>query len=162
MIVDDRMCICGSANINDRSLLGSRDSEFCLVVHDREMVDSKLNGQIQKVGLFSSTWRKKLFRSDLDAYESLSARTFFSTFLRQILGIKDDQSDFVDDPCSDEFYNSFRKTARENALIYEEVFNTLPTNEVRKFIDVDDYTERPKLQKTNPDEVGLIHQHRFS
>lgn len=27
MIVDDRLVICGSANINDRSLLGNRDSE---------------------------------------------------------------------------------------------------------------------------------------
>lgn len=27
MIVDDRMVLIGSANINDRSLLGSRDSE---------------------------------------------------------------------------------------------------------------------------------------
>ena len=27
MIVDDRLVICGSANINDRSMLGSRDSE---------------------------------------------------------------------------------------------------------------------------------------
>jgi len=129
MIVDDRMCICGSANINDRSLLGSRDSEFCLVVHDREMIDSTLNGQIQQVGAFSSTWRKKLFR--------------------QILGIKNDEVN-VDDPCSDEFYEYFRSTARKNALIYEEVFNTLPTNMVRKFVDVEDYTERPKLQRTDP------------
>ena len=29
MIVDDKILICGSANINDRSLLGSRDSEVC-------------------------------------------------------------------------------------------------------------------------------------
>ncbi|CAF5111639.1 unnamed protein product, partial [Rotaria sp. Silwood1] len=62
MIVDDRICICGSANINDRSLQGSRDSEFCLVVNDIDMIDSQLNGQQQKVGIFSSTWRKKLFR----------------------------------------------------------------------------------------------------
>jgi phospholipase D1/2 len=62
MIVDDRMCICGSANINDRSLEGTRDSEFCLVINDIEMVDSKLNGQPQQVGAFCSTWRKKLFR----------------------------------------------------------------------------------------------------
>ena len=27
MIVDDRLVICGSANINDRSMLGNRDSE---------------------------------------------------------------------------------------------------------------------------------------
>ena len=33
LIVDDRLVICGSANINDRSLLGDRDSEVvtCLI-----------------------------------------------------------------------------------------------------------------------------------
>jgi phospholipase D1/2 len=62
MIVDDQMCICGSANINDRSLQGNRDSEICVVINDLEMIDSHLNGQKEKVGLFSSTWRKKLFR----------------------------------------------------------------------------------------------------
>lgn len=29
MIIDDRITLMGSANINDRSLLGSRDSEVC-------------------------------------------------------------------------------------------------------------------------------------
>lgn len=62
MVVDDRMCICGSANINDRSLQGTRDSEVCLVVNDLQMIDSCLNKQMTKVGTFSSTWRKKLFR----------------------------------------------------------------------------------------------------
>lgn len=32
MIVDDRFVIAGSANINDRSLKGNRDSEVCLVL----------------------------------------------------------------------------------------------------------------------------------
>ena len=32
MIVDDKRGICGSANINDRSLLGSRDSELACVI----------------------------------------------------------------------------------------------------------------------------------
>lgn len=30
MIIDDRIALIGSANINDRSLLGSRDSEVCI------------------------------------------------------------------------------------------------------------------------------------
>jgi phospholipase D1/2 len=30
MIIDDRIVVIGSANINDRSLLGSRDSEVCV------------------------------------------------------------------------------------------------------------------------------------
>ncbi|UJR34309.1 hypothetical protein I4U23_021712 [Adineta vaga] len=130
MIVDDRMCICGSANINDRSLQGSRDSEFCLVVNDTEMIDSQLNGQTQKVGKFCSTWRKKLFR--------------------QILGIQNENDMNVDDPCSDEFYQYFRETAKKNAIIYEEVFNTLPTNNIRLFTEVEGYTQKPKFKETDP------------
>ena len=40
MIVDDKRCIIGSANINDRSLLGERDSELAIVVEEN-------NGNIQ-------------------------------------------------------------------------------------------------------------------
>ena len=32
MIVDDRYCILGSANINDRSMVGNRDSELAVLV----------------------------------------------------------------------------------------------------------------------------------
>lgn len=32
MIVDDNLVICGSANINDRSLTGKRDSEVALII----------------------------------------------------------------------------------------------------------------------------------
>lgn len=32
LIADDLTVICGSANINDRSLLGSRDSEIAVVI----------------------------------------------------------------------------------------------------------------------------------
>jgi len=34
MIVDDEYVIMGSANINDRSMLGERDSEIALLMHD--------------------------------------------------------------------------------------------------------------------------------
>jgi phosphatidylserine/phosphatidylglycerophosphate/cardiolipin synthase-like enzyme len=45
MIVDDRTCIIGSANINDRSMLGNRDSEIAVVIEDKEFVPSTMNGQ---------------------------------------------------------------------------------------------------------------------
>lgn len=32
MIVDDEIALIGSANINDRSLLGKRDSELAIIV----------------------------------------------------------------------------------------------------------------------------------
>lgn len=34
MIVDDEIVLMGSANINDRSLMGTRDSEIAMVVED--------------------------------------------------------------------------------------------------------------------------------
>lgn len=36
MIVDDKRCIIGSANINDRSLLGSRDSELACIIEENQ------------------------------------------------------------------------------------------------------------------------------
>ena len=32
MIVDDNIAICGSANVNDRSMSGGRDSELAMVI----------------------------------------------------------------------------------------------------------------------------------
>lgn len=32
MIIDDNLVICGSANINDRSMLGKRDSEVAVIL----------------------------------------------------------------------------------------------------------------------------------
>ena len=36
MIVDDRKVILGSANINDRSMLGMRDSEYCVLIKEKK------------------------------------------------------------------------------------------------------------------------------
>ena len=35
MIVDDDIVIIGSANINDRSMMGSRDSEIAIIIRDK-------------------------------------------------------------------------------------------------------------------------------
>ena len=39
MIIDDRIALIGSANINDRSLLGSRDSELAVVIEDEAVLE---------------------------------------------------------------------------------------------------------------------------
>ena len=62
MIVDDRYVICGSANINDRSLLGKRDSEIAAVIKDEEFLDSYLCNRKVKVGKYAFTLRKKIFK----------------------------------------------------------------------------------------------------
>lgn len=65
MIVDDRSVIIGSANINERSMLGSRDSEVASVVTDTCMIPSKMGGKPYEVGEFPHTLRKRLMREHL-------------------------------------------------------------------------------------------------
>ena len=60
IIVDDRVLIMGSANINDRSMLGSRDSEVCVLVQDEDMVESTLDGEPFMVGKAVHDFRKKV------------------------------------------------------------------------------------------------------
>jgi phospholipase D1/2 len=43
LMVDRRM-ICGSANLNDRSQLGNRDSEVAVVIEEPATLPSILNG----------------------------------------------------------------------------------------------------------------------
>ncbi|PWY67571.1 phospholipase D1 [Aspergillus heteromorphus CBS 117.55] len=65
MVVDDRAAIIGSANINERSMLGSRDSEVAAVVRDTDMIWSSMNGRPFLVGRFPHTLRMRLMREHL-------------------------------------------------------------------------------------------------
>lgn len=65
MIVDDRIVIIGSANINERSLLGSRDSEVAAIVRDTDMIPSFMAGKPYKVSKFAHTLRVRLMREHL-------------------------------------------------------------------------------------------------
>lgn len=65
MVVDDRIALIGSANINERSMLGNRDSECAAVVRDADMVWSTMNGKPYQVGRFPHTLRMRLMREHL-------------------------------------------------------------------------------------------------
>lgn len=65
MVVDDRIAIIGSANINERSMLGSRDSECAAVVRDTDMLWSTMNCEPYLVGRFPHTLRMRLMREHL-------------------------------------------------------------------------------------------------
>ena len=65
MVVDDRVAIIGSANINERSMLGSRDSEVAVIVRDTEMLPSYMGGEPYEVGRFPHTLRLRLMREHL-------------------------------------------------------------------------------------------------
>lgn len=65
MVVDDRIAVIGSANINERSMLGNRDSECAAVVRDTDMIWSRMNGEPYRVGRFAHTLRIRLMREHL-------------------------------------------------------------------------------------------------
>ncbi|KAI1939888.1 Phospholipase D1 [Ophidiomyces ophidiicola] len=65
MVVDDRVAIIGSANINERSMLGSRDSECAAIVRDTDLIWSTMGGKPYLVGRFPHTLRVRLMREHL-------------------------------------------------------------------------------------------------
>ena len=82
MIIDDRACIIGSANVNDRSLLGTRDSEFALFIEDIEFINGYLNKTVVQVGRFCSTLRKRLFREFLGDFDDMKSISTSTTVLK--------------------------------------------------------------------------------
>ncbi|CCU81533.1 phospholipase D1/Phospholipase D/PLD1/SPO14 [Blumeria hordei DH14] len=65
IIVDDRVALIGSANINERSMLGVRDSECAAIVRDTDMIWSTMDGQPYLVGRFAHSLRMRLMREHL-------------------------------------------------------------------------------------------------
>ena len=65
MIVDDRKFIIGSANINDRSMLGTRDSEIAIVWEDLKIAQSMMSGKRFIVGETPHNFRVDIFKGKL-------------------------------------------------------------------------------------------------
>lgn len=65
MVVDDRYAIIGSANINERSMRGLRDSEVAAIIQDKCKIKSTMNGKSYTVGKFPHTLRLRLMREHL-------------------------------------------------------------------------------------------------
>ncbi|KAF6141252.1 hypothetical protein GIB67_024336 [Kingdonia uniflora] len=109
MIVDDRTVLIGSANINDRSLLGSRDSEIGVLIEDKELVASSMNGKPWKAGKFSFSLRLSLWSEHL--------------------GLHAGEIGKISDPVVDSTYKDvWMATAKTNTTIYQDVFACIPND----------------------------------
>uniref|UniRef100_A0A7N6B314 phospholipase D n=1 Tax=Anabas testudineus TaxID=64144 RepID=A0A7N6B314_ANATE len=130
LIADDNTVIIGSANINDRSMLGKRDSEVAVIVEDSEKVASVMDGQEYEAGPFALQLRLECFRT--------------------ILGGHTDTSIDLSDPISDRFYKEvWMTTAGRNATIYEKVFRCLPSSLVRNMSELEQFQSKPGLAQTD-------------
>ncbi|XP_039258674.2 phospholipase D1-like isoform X3 [Styela clava] len=125
LIVDDRYVIIGSANINDRSMTGSRDSEVAMLIEDTEMIDSTMDGKSFQVGRFASRLRKRVFAEHLGLLpEELVESNFEPT-------------ENIDDIACDKFFKDvWFRIAGINTNVYEKVFKCVPSDIVAKFSDI--------------------------
>lgn len=130
LIADDNTVIIGSANINDRSMLGKRDSEVAVIVEDSEKVPSVMDGQPYEAGPYALQLRLECFRT--------------------ILGGHTDSCIDLSDPISDRFYKEvWMTTAGRNATIYEKVFRCLPSSLVRNMTELEQYQTKRGLAQTD-------------
>ncbi|KAI3459247.1 hypothetical protein Pfo_015910 [Paulownia fortunei] len=109
MIVDDHTTLIGSANINDRSLLGSRDSEIGVLIEDKEFVDSWIGGNSWKAGKFALSLRLSLWSEHI--------------------GLHAGEVNQIRDPVIDSTYKDiWMATAKTNTMIYQDVFSCMPND----------------------------------
>ncbi|KAL6070882.1 Phospholipase [Balamuthia mandrillaris] len=111
MIVDDRLAIIGSANINDRSMRGTRDSEICVVVEqeEKDFIPSTMGGQPFMVSPFAHSLRRRLWEDYLGAHSDAAL------------------CEMIADPVADDVYfGQWLHVSQKNTETYLMMFRSLP------------------------------------
>ncbi|CAI2162099.1 19719_t:CDS:10 [Funneliformis geosporum] len=178
MIVDDRFVICGSANINDRSQLGNRDSEIAIVIEDKKNISTRMNGKEYQAAKFAYTLRCSLFKEHLGLCEPQDHSTITKSSLppmkpkalfdllherdQSISEIIDDDMNYklpkkkhptkddlvVMDPLSDQFYKYWQTTAKTNSETFRSVFRCVPDKNVTSWIEYNNFVPDPTKVRT--------------
>ncbi|KAL4931975.1 putative phospholipase D (PLD) [Aspergillus undulatus] len=129
MIADDRVVICGSANINDRSQVGDHDSEIAVVIEDRTPVPSKMNGQSWTASRFASSLRRHLHRKHL----GLLPPQDYEHPANDYFDFDAPESQIVADPLADTFLSLWNTRAHTNTNVFRELFHSVPDDTVRNW-----------------------------
>lgn len=124
MIVDDRYVLVGSANINERSLLGDRDSELAVLIADTKggYQDIDGSGVPSPYRTFARDLRKKVWKKLLGK----AAGEF---------------SDFLEKPAKADGWQQIRELALKNTAIYEDIFDFIPRNYSNGMINYEIYDD---------------------
>jgi phospholipase D1/2 len=148
LIADDRVVICGSANLNDRSQLGEHDSEIAVLIEDDEQIDSYMAGQPYRAARFAAQLRRFIFRKHLGLIRPQDCTQEDVNRLPVGMGgpneydwgSREDQA--VTDPLAESFSELWKQTAYTNTAAFAKVFHPVPSDHVRTWKDYDDYYER--------------------
>lgn len=113
LIADDRVAVLGSANINDRSQLGDRDSELAIIVRDDAKVRVKLDGQTpDPVSATIHDLRCRLWKKVFGLMGGKNPAVSLDTV--------------IDTPASPTAWEAIQEVARANAVAYQDAFAHLP------------------------------------
>ncbi|KAI1111792.1 phospholipase [Nemania sp. NC0429] len=148
LIADDRLVICGSANLNDRSQLGTHDSEIAVVIEDEDQFDSVMDGRPYRAARFAASLRRHLWRKHLgwipDQRPDRPAPGWTPV-------TRDPREDYdwgsaadraVEDPLSERLWRSWTDTARTNTEVFSKVFHNVPNDRVRNWAQYDEFFSR--------------------
>ena len=120
MIVDDNKVLLGSANINDRSMLGIRDSEFAVIIKEKkQLINKKCN-------------RNFVMNGDKNYRGTNFATNFRKELMAEHLGINPDDP-ILDDPVSKELFSLIVSRANSNTGIYHNIFGCYPDDAYTNF-----------------------------
>lgn len=120
LIADDRIAILGSANINDRSQMGDRDSELAVIVAGSASLQTSINGRSQYPvcpqikQLRTNLWRK-IFALDVQPREN-SVKP--ASDLEKVIAT----------PAARATWQAIQLQAKSNADAYEKAFLHIPRN----------------------------------
>ncbi|KAI9830585.1 MAG: hypothetical protein M1826_004611 [Phylliscum demangeonii] len=157
LIADDRVVICGSANLNDRSQLGIHDSELAIVMEDSRDLPSTMDGQSFTAGYHAATLRRQLWREHLgllppqrlDASDECNAQPPPHP---DEAGCPNEvhegaEFEFVADPLGDEVWETWMRQAKTNTDIYRRLFRADPDDAIKTFEDYDRFLPRSATRK---------------
>ncbi|KAI8958706.1 phospholipase D/nuclease [Daldinia sp. FL1419] len=163
LIADDRLVICGSANLNDRSQLGTHDSEIAVIIEDPEPIDSSMNGRPYTASRFATSLRRQLYRKHLgllpdQRWDQPNANWTPVDRDPQQYDWGSPSDRLVEDPMSEDFWRLWTDTARTNTEVFTKVFHPVPNDHVRTWEQYEDFFSRHFTVPGNEDEDEEKHK----
>ncbi|KAH8805791.1 hypothetical protein F5884DRAFT_459135 [Xylogone sp. PMI_703] len=157
LIADDRVVICGSANLNDRSQLGTHDSEIAVVIEDPTPVESSMDGEPYQASRFAASLRRQIFRKHLGLLPAQDWTRPNANFTPVSMdpNVYDWGSPadlLVEDVLSHNFSNLWNGTARTNTEVFAKAFHVVPADNVRNWDDYQNFYGQYFLSPSPKDE----------
>ncbi len=119
LVADDRVAIIGSANINDRSVMGDRDTEIAAMVVDTETSTKPLDGKnAHPVRNFAHELRVALWKKHLGLSKNGKAGPLPASSLESL----------IEKPAATETIAAIQKLVEANSAAYEQAFPWVPRN----------------------------------